>query len=150
MLGRGWVRSFAVCVVAGVAFAPSVLARNDFIDLPANSAKESSLAKERLLAVPFYMAGEAHPKVTKELGEFRSNKRSNAFGKSDEEACQVAFLSAIISLQERAQKEGGNAVIDIKSITKNNDLSSATDYRCVAGAFVANVALTGKIAQIAK
>jgi uncharacterized protein YbjQ (UPF0145 family) len=145
-----YVRTFVVCLVAALAFAPSVLARNDFIDLPAQPAAESALGKERLLDVPFYLAGQKHPKASKELGEFRTNKRSNAFGKSDEEACQVAFLSAIIALQERARKEGGNAVIDIRSITKHNDLASATDYRCVVGAFVANVALTGRVAQIAK
>ena len=140
-------------VVASLAFvlalAPSVLARNDFVDLPAETAAKSSAAKG-LLDVPYFLAGQKHPAVAKELGEFRTNKRTNAFNKSDEEACQIAFLSGVIALQERARKEGGNAVIDIKSVTKNNDLTSATDYRCVVGAIVANVALSGKVVQLAK
>jgi uncharacterized protein YbjQ (UPF0145 family) len=136
--------------LAVLALAPSVLARSDFTDLPAQAAADSALGKERLLDVPFFLTGQKHPAVKKELGEFKTNKRTNAFGKSDEEACQVAFLSAIIALQERARKEGGNAVVDIKSVTKNNDLASATQYRCVVGAVVANVALTGKVVELKK
>ena len=146
MRARVLVAGFAVLL----AFAPSALARSDFTDLPAQAAAESALGKEKLLPVPFFLAGQKHPAVAKELGEFKSNKRSNAFGKSDSEACQVAFLSALISLQERAQKEGGNAVVDIKSVTKDKELVSATDYRCVVGAIIANVALTGKIVQLKK
>ena len=95
------------------------------------------------------MKGESHPKVARELGTFTSNRRTNAFNKSDRDACHIAFLSAVIALQERARSEGGNAVVDIRSITRHNDLDSATDYRCVAGAVVANVVLTGHVVELA-
>lgn len=145
-----YVRWFAACFAVLLAVAPSALARNDFLDLAAQAAAESALGKERLLDVPFFLEGQKHPAVAKELGEFKSNQRSNAFNKSDEAACQVAFLSAIIQLQKRARTEGGNAVVDIKSVTKNNDLSSPVNYRCVVGAFVSNVALSGKVVQLKK
>jgi hypothetical protein len=45
---------------------------------------------------------------------------------------------------------GADAVIDIKSITKHNDLESATSYRCAAGGVVANVALTGRVVKFEK
>jgi hypothetical protein len=57
-------------------------------------------------------------------------------------------MSAVIALQERAKREGDNAVIDIKSITKHNDLVSATQFRCDDGAFASNVALTGTVATL--
>jgi hypothetical protein len=60
------------------------------------------------------MKGESHPKVARELGTFTSNRRTNAFNKSDRDACHIAFLSAVIALQERARSEGGNAVVDIR------------------------------------
>jgi hypothetical protein len=90
-------RRLVLALTVVLAFAPAALARSDFKDLPASAAAESALGKERLLDVPFFLAGQKHGAVAQELGEFRTNKRSNAFGKSDEEACQVAFLSAIIS-----------------------------------------------------
>jgi len=65
-------------------------------------------------------------------------------------ACEIAFLSAIIALQKRAMQLGADAVVDIKSITKHNDLDSATDYRCVAGSMIANVVLTGRAVKFEK
>ena len=125
-------------------------ARTTFHDLSAKEAAESEKGKAKLLDVPFYLSGQKHAKVASDLGVFTANKRTNAFGKSDEAACQIAFLSAIISLQNRATQLGGDAVVDIKSITKHNDLDSATDYRCAAGGVIANVVLTGRVVKFEK
>jgi len=125
-------------------------ARSTFHDLNARQAAESETGKAKLLDIPFYLSGQQHAKVARDLGVFTSNRRTNAFNKSDEAACEIAFLSAIIALQKRVTQLGGDAVIEIKSITKHNDLDSATDYRCVAGAFVANVALTGRVVKFEK
>ncbi len=125
-------------------------ARSTMHDLSAKEAAESATGKAKLQDVPFYMSGQKHTKVTRDLGVFTSNKRTNAFGKSDKMACEIAFLSAIISLQKRATQLGGDAVIDIKSITGNNDLDSATNFRCAAGNIVANVALTGRVVKFTK
>jgi uncharacterized protein YbjQ (UPF0145 family) len=130
--------------------ATTANARTTFHDLSAKEATESETGKTKLLEVPFYLAGQKHAKVARDFGVFTANKRTNAFGKSDEAACQIAFLSAIISLQKRATELGGDAVVDIKSITKHNDLESATDYRCVAGGVIANVALTGRVVKFEK
>jgi hypothetical protein len=124
--------------------AQTSAAKDSFLDLPVDAAVKSPRASA-LHDLPFFMLGQSHPDFGKSLGEFTANRSTNAFGKSNEEACSVAFLSAVISLQDRAKTLGGAAVVDIKSITKHNDLVSATMYRCVAGAVVANVALTGTI-----
>lgn len=126
-------------------FSSSAPARNTFHDLFVSDAVKSARGKEKLLDVPFYMAGQSHPAVKKDMGVFESNKRTNALNKSDEEACRIAFLSAIISLQKRAQRMGADGVIDIKSITKHKRLVSAGKYRCVAGDLMSNVALTGRV-----
>ena len=125
-------------------------ARETFHDLEVTGAAESELGRSKLLDVPFYMAGQKHPKVSKDLGSFRSNKRTNSFNKSDEAACRRAFLSAIITFQERAQRMGADAIVDLRSITKHNNLDSATQFRCAAGTFVTNVALTGNVVRFAK
>ena len=83
-----------------------------------------------------------------DLGEFTANRRTNAFNKGDEEACQIAFLSAVIALQTRAQEMGGDAVVDVHSTTRHQNLESATQYRCAAGNVVANVVLVGRVVKL--
>lgn len=117
-------------------------------DLSVKEARDSELGQEKLLDVPFYMAGQKHGSVKKDYGVFTANRRTNAFGKSDEEACKIAFLSAVIALQQRANELGGTAVVDVKSITKHDDLTSASKYRCAAGGVIANVVLTGRVVRI--
>jgi uncharacterized protein YbjQ (UPF0145 family) len=137
------------CLLCG--FAPAAAdARTTFHDLNVQEAAESETGKAKLLEVPFYLSGQEHAKVVRDFGVFTSNRRTNAFNKSDEAACEIAFLSAIIALQNRAIALGANAVVDIKSITKHNDLDSATSYRCAAGGLIANVALTGRVVNLEK
>ena len=125
-------------------------ARNTFHDLSVSEAVKSEIGRSQLQDLPFFMAGQTHPAVERDLGVFKSNRRTNAFNKSDEEACRIAFLSAIIALQKKAIDRGGGAVVDIKSVTNNNNLESATKYRCVAGNVVANGALTGRVVKISR
>jgi uncharacterized protein YbjQ (UPF0145 family) len=138
----------ALATAASLLVATAACARNTLHDLPVQGAKDSRHATT-LLDVRFYMAGEKHSKIAKTIGEWPTSQRTNAFNKTDEDACNLVFLSAIIALQKRAKAEGGDAVIDIKSTTKHNDLSSPTQFRCVAGAMVANVALTGTVVKLA-
>jgi uncharacterized protein YbjQ (UPF0145 family) len=101
-------------------------------------------------SVGLYFGDQSHPAVAKSLGTFTSNKKTNAFGKSDEKACQWAFLSAMVSLQERAISMGGNAVINIRSYYYQNDFSSATEFECGAGALMAGVTMVGDVVKLAE
>ena len=56
----------------------------------------------------------------------------------------------MLELQERAAKEGGNAVVEIKSNYKNSERSSETEYMCGNGAVMSGVALKGKVVKLAK
>jgi hypothetical protein len=123
-------------------------AKDTFQNFSVDAALKSPSATG-LRNIPIFMAGQDHPPGEK-IEENKSNRRTNAFGKSDQAACDIAFLSAIFALQDRAMAVGGTAVVDIKSITKNDAFTSATEYRCVSGAFVANVALTGTIIKAKK
>lgn len=141
---------FGLFVGAFVVLAPAApaLAADQMLDLAVADAKASRHASA-LLDVPFYMAGEKHPAVAQKLGSWPTNQRTNAFGKAKTDACYRVFISAIKVLQQRAQREGGHAVIDIESNTKDQSLKSATQFRCAAGAAVANVALTGTVVKLA-
>jgi len=137
-----------VLLVSIVTLAPvSAGARSTMHDYNIKQAMDSDVGKTKLLGVPVYFAGQKHAKVASDKGVFTANRRTNAFNKSDEQACRIAFLSAVIALQARAEKMGGDAVVDIKSITNNQNLESATQYRCAAGNVVANVALTGRVVK---
>lgn len=117
--------------------------------LSIEQAMQSKGYDEKLDAgVRFYFGDEGHPHPRERLGEYVTNKKTNAFMKSDEEACQWVLLSALISLQERALQEGGNAVINIRSYYKKNEYSSETKYECHAGAVMAGVALKGEVVTL--
>ncbi|AQH04832.1 excinuclease ABC subunit A (plasmid) [Burkholderia sp. KK1] len=136
------------------ALAMGVLSSHAFArDSVANYSIESALRSEGGKVdreIPLYFAGQNHPGVVKSSGEFATNKKTNAFGKSDEAACQHVFLSAVLELQERARKEGGNAVINIRSNYRNVERESATEFTCGAGAMVAGVALKGEVVTLRK
>jgi len=137
-----------ICAAAVAAFFSSqAFARNTIRTYPVAPALVSEPDKVDK-DIPLYFAGQAHPRVAKSLGEFATNKKTNAFGKSDEDACQHVFLSAVRELQERARKEGGNAVINIKSNYENVERESATEFTCGAGAVVAGVALKGEVVKL--
>ncbi|GGI54297.1 phosphoribosylglycinamide formyltransferase [Oxalicibacterium solurbis] len=124
-------------------------ARDDKLLLSIEDALNASSSKEKLDgSVKFYFGNQRTPKVLKKLGSDASNKKTNAFGKSDEDACQWAFLSAMLSLEQRAKQLGANAVVNIESNYKKVVMSSETQYECHAGAIMAGVALKGDFVKI--
>ncbi|RQR36168.1 excinuclease ABC subunit A [Burkholderia sp. Bp9143] len=132
----------------GATFAASAAyARDTINDYPIATALKSEEGKLDD-GVALYFGDQPHPRVIKSYGAFATNKKTNAFGKSDEAACQHVFLSAVIELQARARKEGGNAVVGIKSNYRNVLRSSATEFTCGAGAVVAGAALTGEVVTL--
>ena len=76
-----------------------------------------------------------------------SNKKTNGFNKSDEEACHWAFLSAVKQFQEAARDAGATKVVNLVSYYKKREFKSTTEYECHAGAFVVGVALMGNLAK---
>lgn len=126
-----------------------VFARDDVADYSIQEALSQEQAKEVLTNnVRFYFGNQAHGAIQKNWGEVSTNKKTNAFLKSDQEACTWAFLSAMVALSNRAIKEGGNAVINIKSNYKNKTTDSTTTYQCGAGNVMAGVALKGTIVKL--
>jgi uncharacterized protein YbjQ (UPF0145 family) len=118
--------------------------------LPIAIALEIKDAQEKLDgSVKFYFGDQLPPQVLTNLGSDVSNRKTNAFGKSDEKACNWAFLSAMVALEKRAQQLGANAVINIVSYYNKKVMSSATEFECHAGAIIAGVALKGDFVKLA-
>jgi len=124
-------------------------ARDDIGDYQISSVLETEKAKSSLgTNIKFYFGKQKHGKVAKRFGVYSTNKKTNAFGKSDQEACEHVFLSAMIQLKQRAESLGGNAVINIKSNYRDNLTSSDTTFKCGAGTMIAGVALQGEVVTI--
>jgi len=70
-------------------------------------------------------------------------------GKSNDSACNSAFLSALVELQKRAKQFGANAVVNIVSYYKKVEMSSTTEYECHEGSGYMAVALRGDFVKIA-
>jgi uncharacterized protein YbjQ (UPF0145 family) len=118
--------------------------------LPIAVAMEVKDAQDKLDgSVKFYFGDQPSPQVLTNLGSDVSNRKTNAFGKSDEKACNWAFLSAMVALEKRAQQLDANAVINIVSYYNKKVMSSATEFECHAGAIIAGVALKGEFVKIA-
>lgn len=100
-------------------------------------------------SVKFYLAGvQPKGKVTVITPNASTNKKTNAFNKSDEEACNWALQSAILQLQEAAKGAGANAVTNIVSYYKKNERRDPVNYECHAGAIIGGVALKGDLAKV--
>ncbi|WP_431855377.1 hypothetical protein [Azospirillum sp.] len=136
---------FAAILCAGMP----AQARDTRHMFPVDAALATAAAQEKLdKGVKLYFGKQKHPKAAKDFGEWATNKKTNAFNKSDREACEWAFLSAVLELQERARKQGGNAVINIKSNYKNTETVSDAEYMCGAGGLMAGVALKGTVVKL--
>jgi len=131
--------------------ATIVLARDALVQFPIENAMTSLKVKSELYSnIKLYWGDQEHPAVKTTFGEYKTSQRTNALGKGREEACQWALASSIRELQARAQREGGDAVINIKSNIKNMEMSSATEYECLAGSIMVNVALKGTVVKLAE
>jgi uncharacterized protein YbjQ (UPF0145 family) len=134
----------------GITYS-SALARDTKYMYPIVAALNTPAAKEKVgTNVAFYFGAQGHPQVVRTLGEYTANRKTNAFNKSDQEACEWAFLSALLALRDRAAAQGGDAVINIKSYYKKDEVISNSEYGCHAGAVIAGVALRGTVVKLAK
>lgn len=145
------MKIFAKAVVAAALASciASANARDDIKDYSVADALANEKAKTLFNdQVKFYFGNQAHGPVANRFGEFSSNKKTNGVGKSDREACEWAFYSALLSLKQRAEREGGNAVINIRSNYRGNLTSSNDSFRCGSGAIMSGVTLVGDVVRL--
>ena len=141
--------SLALATVATLAIAPTADARDTRQQFDIATAIAAGKADGTLDgSVQFHFKGARAPAVASRLGPARTNKKTNAFGKSDATACQWVFLGALKALQEAAKERGANAVVDIVSFYKKNEFRHDTNFECFAGNVVAGVALKGTYAKV--
>jgi uncharacterized protein YbjQ (UPF0145 family) len=144
-------RILTLAIFLILSMATFAVAADTLVHFPIENAFISLKFKSALNPdIKLFWGDQDHPKVKTTFGEYKTSQRTNALGKAREDACQWALASSLKELQERAAREGGNAVINIRSNIKNMETSSETEYDCLAGSFVVNVALKGTVVRLAE
>ena len=141
-------QSLKIILTLTLLISLSAHARNEYKEFSISDLKALESYKSKIGSeVKFYFGSESQVKIKKTFGEWRSLKKTNAFNKTDEFACQWAMMSALISLKKRALREGGNAVF----VQTNNDhraKRNSTNFECEIGNIIASVAVIGKVVKI--
>ncbi len=144
-------RVLFIFALALTALSSPVLARDEVLKMSLQDAMNNDEAKARLdPEIKLYFGDQAYANPAQRFGTFTSNKKTSFAKKSDKVACEWAFLSAALALQERALREGGDAVVNITSVYKNHTFKSATEYECGAGKIMGGVALRGQVVKLKK
>ena len=137
-------------LMAALMLATNVNAADLKVRLPISAAMNANDAKSRLGdSVKFYFGTQATPTVLERIAVDKTSLKTNAFGKSNEKACNWVFLSDMLQLQKRAKELGANAVINIVSNYDNIEYTSEVDFECHVGAIMAGVAFKGEFVRIA-
>ncbi len=141
----------AAVVLCAALPASSAMAADDIVqlDLAQAMAAPDTLAKIDG-SVKFYFGNSAHPAVAKHLGEAVSNKKANGFGKKSTKGCERAFLDALVQFQKKAKSLGADAVINLNSYYKKNEVVIDKTVECHSGFLMDGVALKGEFVKLAK
>lgn len=144
------MNKYVIVIIALITIfgGTNALARNSMLEFDVADVLNKDENKSRLTGVSFYFGDQEHPPVAEELGEDRTNKKTNAFNKSDEVACQWVMMSALLQFHQRAKILGADAVVNIRSNYKNNVVSNNSKYICGAGGIIAGVALIGDFVKL--
>jgi len=110
------VNTVLACALLALGVVTSAQARDTKLLLPVSAALSANDAQGRLgNTVKFYFGNQPTPPVLERLGTDKTSQKTNSVGKSAEKACNWAFLSAMLRLEQRAHELGANAVINIVS-----------------------------------
>ena len=144
-------KSAVVVTAAIIAISPLADARDDRLKFSLKSALAKARESGKLASgVQLFFGKQEYPKPVAQIGQTRTNKKTNFFNKTDLEGCEWAMMSALIAVTQYAQRVGGNAIVNLRSNYKNVEFSSETEYECGAGNVMAGVAFRGEVVKLKK
>jgi hypothetical protein len=124
-------------------------ASDDVVMISIDNAMSSPDFQSKLdSSIKFYFGTSPHPAIERKFGDLTTNEKTNSLGKPDIVACNWAFLSGLLKFQERARQLGANAVVNIDSYYKREDVSNNTQIECHHGFLITGVALRGDFVKI--
>ena len=98
--------------------------------------------------IRFYWSGQTAPTALQTLRIQTSERKTFSPTRTEQEACDQSFLEALAALRDAARAAGANAVVEIKSLYKNREFRSTTQYECRLGYFAAGVTLEGTLVKL--
>jgi len=144
------MRTAVVIAAIAVASCASDGPRDEHLRFPIQPALEKGQSYRTKLEpdVRLYFGSQKTPAVAKRMVTYSANTKSNAVGRSDQEACDIAFISAVARLQEHARQQGADAVVGIKSVYRGENSDSLSEYVCGAGNLMVGVTLEGTVVKL--
>ena len=136
-------------IIAGSLMATAMLAnaKDNVHYFDFNQAVQSAVNDGTLDgSVKFYLAGTQSGGQVIQKG-LVSNKKTNGFNKSPEQACEWALRSALIQFEHAAKARGANAVTNIVSYYKKNEYKDSTNYECHDGRFATGITIKGDVVK---
>jgi len=122
--------------------------RDDKYVLPIKAALDSAEPRQKPDgSVKFFFGKTSTPAIASRLGSVKPHGKARTRRSDDIEACNVAFLAALMDFEQRAKKTGANAVVNSVSYYKNVEMASATEFECHAGA-AAHAILRGDLIKL--
>lgn len=135
--------SLVLAIGIGLLASASVAARDTRLLLPIDVALKQGRSQGVIDEHFQFRFGKGNHGSGKTIATEVANRKTNALNKTDVEACNWVFLSALKSLQDGAKSAGGTGVVEIVSYFKKNEFSSSSEFECHAGTLMAGVALKG-------
>jgi hypothetical protein len=99
--------------------------------------------------IRFFWAEQDTPASQQSFSIHTSERKTFLLTRTEQDACDQSFIEALASLRDAARKIGADAVVGIKSLYKNRELRSATQYECRLSYFSASVTLEGRLVKLA-
>ena len=146
--------TFAGIALAAAALAAALLpaaasAKDERLLFEIGAALGTPAGKDRFDdTVQFLWADQAYPPPVQTYDIFTVERRAFAPIRTDQEACFAAFIDALADLRDHAKAVGATAVVSIKSIYRNREFRSDTQFECRAGYMVDVVSLEGRIVRL--
>ena len=114
-----------------------------------NAVKAATASGKLDGSVKFYLTGTTPAgQLTVVNDNVDVTRKTNAFGKKDQETCDWALQSVLIAMQDDAKKAGANAVVDIVSNYNGSEYRDAQNYECHVGFLMSGVQLKAKLAKV--
>jgi hypothetical protein len=113
-------------------------------------ARATPAARDRFdETIVFHWAEAEAPVIERSFAIHTSERRTFLPTRTEQQACEQSFIESLAGLRDAARKAGGDAVVAIKSLHKNREFRSATQYECRLSYFAASVTLEGRIVKLA-
>lgn len=141
------VVALAAFMTALLTAAPAFADEVELYDLA--PVLESEEVGASLEGVQFFWGKSPFPAVEREVkADVKTSVRTRKLGRSSESACQWVLQSALLQLRQAAQRQGADAVVNIRSNWNNVESSSEAQFQCASGFLMSGVALKADLVKL--